>query len=229
MVYISLSAFTANSAGFVYNRAGILSEDITDDMVSFILRIYLINPPSWLHTDLQPLCRNRSRDYLPSDSTPKRLEFSSRRWHTHSTDFMRSIAFIGKQSEVSCCVFQIARRFPGLMMKLVVKTAKDPVASFEPNSMTVNATGTVTAYAIQPNGALTSLFVLNLVGYTAGMTKRRTKTSIYCFAEKNYSRLLCYPVVQAVCGSCSKDVSSRCRYSALLANWTTIYIANWAR
>uniref|UniRef100_A0A671Z3V0 Bactericidal permeability-increasing protein n=1 Tax=Sparus aurata TaxID=8175 RepID=A0A671Z3V0_SPAAU len=110
MVYISLSAFTANSAGFVYNRAGILSEDITDDM------------------------------------------FSSR----------RSTAFIGKQSEVSCCVFQIARRFPGLMMKLVVKTAKDPIASFEPNSMTVNATGTVTAYAIQPNGALTSLFVLNL-------------------------------------------------------------------
>uniref|UniRef100_A0A671Z349 Bactericidal permeability-increasing protein n=1 Tax=Sparus aurata TaxID=8175 RepID=A0A671Z349_SPAAU len=107
MVYISLSAFTANSAGFVYNRAGILSEDITDDMVN----------------------------YLPSDSTPK---------------------------QVSCCVFQIARRFPGLMMKLVVKTAKDPIASFEPNSMTVNATGTVTAYAIQPNGALTSLFVLNL-------------------------------------------------------------------
>lgn len=105
--------------------------------------------------------------------------------------FYRRIAFIDKQSEVSCCIFQIARRFPGLMMKLVVKTAKDPVASFEPNSITVNATGTVTAYAIQPNGALTSLFVLNLVGYTAGMTKRRTKTSKYCFAEKNYSRLLC--------------------------------------
>lgn len=78
-------------------------------------------------------------------------------------------------------------------MKLVVKTAKDPVASFEPNSMTVNATGTVTAYAIQPNGALTSLFVLNLVGYTAGMTKRRTKTSIYCFAEKKLLKVIMLP------------------------------------
>lgn len=108
MVYISLSAFTANSAGFVYNRAGILSEDITDDMIPRL--------------------------------SPIRLNTKT----------------------FGVFIPEIARRFPGLMMKLVVKTAKDPVASFEPNSMTVNATGTVTAYAIQPNGALTSLFVLNL-------------------------------------------------------------------
>lgn len=77
-------------------------------------------------------------------------------------------------------------------MKLVVKTAKDPIASFEPNSMTVNATGTVTAYAIQPNGALTSLFVLNLVGYTAGMSKRRTKTSIL-FCRKKLLKVIMLP------------------------------------
>lgn len=59
--------------------------------------------------------------------------------------------------------FQIAKRFPGLMMKLLVKTVKTPVVTFEPNNMTVQATGTVTAYAIQPNTTLSPLFVLNLV------------------------------------------------------------------
>ncbi|XP_070814632.1 bactericidal permeability-increasing protein [Chaetodon trifascialis] len=57
---------------------------------------------------------------------------------------------------------QIAKRFPGLMMKLMVKTVKSPVITFEPNNMTIQATGTVTAYAIQPNTTLTPLFVLNL-------------------------------------------------------------------
>ena len=33
MLYIGLSAFTANSASFVYNKAGTLSLKITDDMV----------------------------------------------------------------------------------------------------------------------------------------------------------------------------------------------------
>ena len=51
-------------------------------------------------------------------------------------------------------------------MKLLVKTDKSPVMTFEPNSATVQATGTVTAYAIQPNNTLTPLFILNLVGYT---------------------------------------------------------------
>lgn len=34
MLYIGLSAFTLNSAGFVYNNAGVLSLYVTDDMVS---------------------------------------------------------------------------------------------------------------------------------------------------------------------------------------------------
>ncbi|XP_073323956.1 bactericidal permeability-increasing protein-like [Pagrus major] len=108
MVYISLSAYTANSAGFVYKRAGILSQDVTDDMIP---------------------------------------RFSPIRLNTKTFGVF---------------IPEIARRFPGLMMKLVVKAAKDPVVTFEPNKMTVNVTGTVTAYAIQPNGRLSSLFVLNL-------------------------------------------------------------------
>lgn len=59
---------------------------------------------------------------------------------------------------------QIAKRFPGLMMKLLVKTVKNPVITFESNNVTVQATGTVAAFAIQPNATLSPLFVLNLVG-----------------------------------------------------------------
>ncbi|KAL3059236.1 hypothetical protein OYC64_011204 [Pagothenia borchgrevinki] len=58
---------------------------------------------------------------------------------------------------------QIAKRFPGLTMKLLVKTVKAPVITFEPNNATVQTFASVTAYAIQPNAKLTSLFVLNLV------------------------------------------------------------------
>ncbi|KAI4796213.1 hypothetical protein KUCAC02_029378, partial [Chaenocephalus aceratus] len=58
---------------------------------------------------------------------------------------------------------QIAKRFPGLMMKLLVKTVKTPVITFEPNNATVQSFSSVTAYAIQPNATLTPLFVLNLV------------------------------------------------------------------
>ncbi|XP_044077876.1 bactericidal permeability-increasing protein-like isoform X2 [Siniperca chuatsi] len=57
---------------------------------------------------------------------------------------------------------QIAKQFPGLMMKLLVKTVKNPAITFEPNNVTVQATSTVTAYAIQPNTTLSPLFVLNL-------------------------------------------------------------------
>ena len=59
------------------------------------------------------------------------------------------------------------------MMKLLVKTAKSPVVTFEPNNATVTATATVTAYAIQPNATLSPLFVLNLVGYTAQHDKEK--------------------------------------------------------
>lgn len=53
------------------------------------------------------------------------------------------------------------------MVKLLVKTSETPVVTFEPNNTTVQATGTVTAYAIQPNATLSPLFVLNLVGDTS--------------------------------------------------------------
>lgn len=49
------------------------------------------------------------------------------------------------------------------MIKMLVKTSKDPVVTFEPDNMTIQAVGTVTAYAIQPNATLSPLFVLNLV------------------------------------------------------------------
>ncbi|KAK5913080.1 hypothetical protein CesoFtcFv8_002897 [Champsocephalus esox] len=58
---------------------------------------------------------------------------------------------------------QIDQRFPGLMIKLLVKMAKAPVITFEPNNATVQSFASVTAYAIQPNATLTPLFVLNLV------------------------------------------------------------------
>lgn len=50
-----------------------------------------------------------------------------------------------------------------MMMKLLVKTVKEPTISLEPNNVTVQASGTVTAYAIQPNTTLSPLFVLNMV------------------------------------------------------------------
>ncbi|XP_075951871.1 bactericidal permeability-increasing protein [Anarhichas minor] len=108
MLYIGLSAFTANSAAFVYNTAGALSLYITDDMIP--------------------------------QGSPIRLD---------TTTF-------------GVFIPQIAKRFPGLMMKLLVKTAENPVTTFEPNNATVQATCTVTAYAIQPNATLSPLFVLNL-------------------------------------------------------------------
>uniref|UniRef100_A0A8C4FFL3 Bactericidal permeability-increasing protein n=1 Tax=Dicentrarchus labrax TaxID=13489 RepID=A0A8C4FFL3_DICLA len=117
MLYIGVSAFTTNSAAFVYNKAGALSLAITDDMIP--------------------------------QSSPIRL-------NTRTFG-----AFIP----------QIAKRFPGLMMKLLVKTVKDPIITFETNNMTVQAIGTVTAYAIQPNATLSPLFVLNMVGYTTGKKK----------------------------------------------------------
>uniref|UniRef100_A0A8C7KEK2 Bactericidal permeability-increasing protein n=1 Tax=Oncorhynchus kisutch TaxID=8019 RepID=A0A8C7KEK2_ONCKI len=110
MLYIGMSAFTTNSAGFVYNNAGALSLYITDDMI----------PPS----------------------SPIRL-------NTRTFG-----AFIP----------EIAKRFPSMMMKLLVKTVKEPTIFFEPNNVTVQASGSVTAYAIQPNTTLSPLFVLNMEG-----------------------------------------------------------------
>lgn len=66
------------------------------------------------------------------------------------------------------------------MMKLLVKTAKNPEVNFEPNNVKAQVTGTVTAYAIQPNTTLTPLFILNLVGHTAHIIK-----SHLCGLEKH--------------------------------------------
>lgn len=56
------------------------------------------------------------------------------------------------------------------MMKLLVKSAGSPNITFSPNNATVQATGTVTAYAIQANATLTPLFILDLVGRPAATT-----------------------------------------------------------
>ncbi|XP_047437734.1 bactericidal permeability-increasing protein-like [Mugil cephalus] len=114
MLYIGLSAFTANSAAFVYNTAGALSMYITDDMIP--------------------------------QSSPFRL----------NTRTFRAV------------IPQIAKRFPGLMIKLLVKTVKTPVITFTPDNVTVQTTTTVTAYAIQPNATLSPLFVLNLDSSVSG-------------------------------------------------------------
>ncbi|KAI5622995.1 lipopolysaccharide-binding protein, partial [Silurus asotus] len=108
MLYIGLSAFTLNSAGFVYYNAGVLSLYVTDDMI-------------------------------PS-SIPFRLNTKT----------------------FGTFIPQIAKQYPGLMMKLLVKAVKEPDLSFEPNNVTVQASSTITAYAIQPNATLTPLFILNV-------------------------------------------------------------------
>ncbi|XP_074528234.1 bactericidal permeability-increasing protein-like [Halichoeres trimaculatus] len=108
MLYFGVSTFTANSAAFVYNKAGVLSLYITDDMIP--------------------------------KSSPIRL-------NTRTFG-----AFIP----------QISKLYPGLMMKLLVKTATNPLITFQPNNATIQTSSTVTAYAIQPNATLTPLFVLNL-------------------------------------------------------------------
>uniref|UniRef100_A0A3Q2ZWY0 Bactericidal permeability-increasing protein n=1 Tax=Kryptolebias marmoratus TaxID=37003 RepID=A0A3Q2ZWY0_KRYMA len=108
MLYIALSAFTPNSAGFVYNKAGVLSLYITDDMVP--------------------------------KASPFRLNTKT----------------------FGVFIPQIAKQFPGLMMKLLLKTEESPKVSFEPKNATLQTSATMTAYAIQPNGTLSPLFVLNV-------------------------------------------------------------------
>lgn len=108
MLYIGMSAFTVNSAAFVYNNAGVLSLSITDDMIP--------------------------------KSSPIRLNTKT----------------------FGVIIPQIAKQFPGLMMKLLVKMEKPPTLTFEPNNAAVQATATVTAFAIQPSSTLSPLFVLNL-------------------------------------------------------------------
>lgn len=67
-------------------------------------------------------------------------------------------------------LFQLAKEYPGLMMKLLVKTTRQPIISFQVNNVTLQASGTVTAYAIQPNTTLAPLFILNMVSLNQGLT-----------------------------------------------------------
>ncbi|XP_069023149.1 bactericidal permeability-increasing protein-like [Embiotoca jacksoni] len=108
MMNIGISAFSAKSAAFVYNKAGVLSLYVTDDLIP---------------------------------------QFSPFRLNTGTFGIF---------------IPQIAKQYPGLMVKLLVKTVKNPIITFEPNNVTVQASATVTAYAIQPNTTLSPLFVLNL-------------------------------------------------------------------
>uniref|UniRef100_A0A8C5GW99 Bactericidal permeability-increasing protein n=1 Tax=Gouania willdenowi TaxID=441366 RepID=A0A8C5GW99_GOUWI len=108
MLSVGISAFTANSAAFVYNAAGMLSLYITDDMI------------------------------------PKSSLF-----HLNTKSF-------------SVFIPQLEKQFPNMTMKLLVKTVKNPVITFEPDNATIQALCSVTAYAIQPNATLSPLFVLNL-------------------------------------------------------------------
>ncbi|XP_056108614.1 bactericidal permeability-increasing protein-like [Rhinichthys klamathensis goyatoka] len=140
MLYIGVSAFSINSAGFVYHSASALRLYITDDMI-------------------------------PSGS-PIRL-------NTRTFG-----AFIP----------QIAKMYPGLMMKLLVETVKEPIIILEPNNMTVQAISTVTAYAIQPNRTLSPLFVLNLEGSVSAdiyvtelkLAGNLTLNKIYMSLSKSY-------------------------------------------
>ncbi|CAL1608761.1 unnamed protein product [Knipowitschia caucasica] len=108
MLYIGLSSYIANSAGFVYTTAGALSLYITDDMI-------------------------------PA-SSPIRLNTKT----------------------FGALIPQIAQQFPDLMMKLLLKEVKSPVFAFESDNTTIQTTATMTAFAIQVNGTLSPLFVLNM-------------------------------------------------------------------
>lgn len=107
MLYMGLSAFTLNSAAFVYNQAGALSLYITDDMIPRL--------------------------------SPIRL--NTRTFGTF--------------------IPQIAKRFPNLMVKLLVRASTNPTVRLEPGRVEVQGNSTVTAYVIQANGTLTPLFILN--------------------------------------------------------------------
>lgn len=203
MLYMGISAFTANSAAFVYNKAGVLSLYITDDMVCCILLV---------------LCNIRVHDvtliYNHSCSVktdPEKLPLPTQHqniWRVHPTGGITFIYLweatsqVGGLSFMHLCFFfyQIAKQFPGLMMKLLVKAEKNPTTTFEPNNMTVQATAAVTAYAIQPNATLSPLFVLNLVCSTACMiwghcdVRKSLKPPHHCLGRTPVSPPTCLSV-----------------------------------
>ncbi|KAA0721459.1 BPI fold-containing family C protein [Triplophysa tibetana] len=62
----------------------------------------------------------------------------------------------------------VAELYPGLKMKLLVKTVKAPIITFEPNNVTVQISSTVMADVIHQNNTLSPLFMLNLVCHHEG-------------------------------------------------------------
>lgn len=183
MLYIGMSAFTANSAAFVYNKAGALHLFVTDDMVHCTLPPWF---PWWIYFHDIKLIYNLSHSVT---TDPTKLSHPTQHqdiWSLHPAGD-NSFYWSNKRLDLPwqfvsyiLVYFQIAKRFPGLMMKLLVQTVKPPVTTFEPNNLTVQASSTVTAYAIQPNTTLSPLFVLNLVGNTADMMKS------HCVWEKHW-------------------------------------------
>ncbi|XP_057218418.1 bactericidal permeability-increasing protein-like isoform X2 [Triplophysa rosa] len=82
--------------------------------------------------------------------------FASRRAISPDSDFRLNT----KIFEAS--IPQVAKLYPGLKMRLLVKTVKEPIITFEPNNVTVQVSSTVTAYVIHQNNTLSPLFVLSL-------------------------------------------------------------------
>lgn len=83
MLYIGMSAFTTNSAGFVYNNAGALSLYITDDMVRIPSQLQTCLFQTHLQSDTESsslFSPDRSLQALPFGWTPERLGPSFQRW-----------------------------------------------------------------------------------------------------------------------------------------------------
>ncbi|XP_053723754.1 bactericidal permeability-increasing protein-like [Synchiropus splendidus] len=114
MLYIGISAFTSNSAGFVYNTAGALSLYITDDMIP--------------------------------QASPFRL--NTRTFGTF--------------------IPEVAKQYPNMMIKLLVKNEQTPNIILDNNNATVQTVASVTAYAVQSNGTLSPLFILNMDASVSG-------------------------------------------------------------
>ncbi|XP_053723794.1 bactericidal permeability-increasing protein-like [Synchiropus splendidus] len=116
MLYMGISPFTGNSAGFVYNTAGALSINITADMIP--------------------------KDF-PLPLTTESLGI-----------------FIPKRFKQEV-LLQVAELHPNLNVQLRVENEKWPNIIYNNNVM-VKTTVTMTAYAVQNNGGLSPLFVLNV-------------------------------------------------------------------
>ncbi|XP_006639508.2 bactericidal permeability-increasing protein [Lepisosteus oculatus] len=114
MLYFGVSQFTPNSAGFVYSTTGVLSINVTDDMIP--------------------------------KSSPLRLNTKT----------------------FGAFIPEIAKRYSGLQIELLVKSTKQPFVTFQTNNMTLQAVGSITAYAIQPNSTLTPLFILSVDASVSG-------------------------------------------------------------